>query len=291
MLAVYAIGSGLGHRTRVGLAVAQLGAALDPAGRSDDPAPVVLSGRPEDVPDPLGALAATGATALLVDTFPAGFSGELTATAVREALGPDAHLTHLARLLRWDAYRLRVGGDPLCFDVVHRVEPLAPAHDRWLHQQSAAVLDLDLGADATRRAAVTDTEVADAVAARARFGRSCWAVVHSGPPVEVAILVDEARALIRASGSDGQGGGAVDLVVLTLADTASVLAGLDVPILTGLRPSAMAPLVDGLVTAAGFNTLRELAPWRDRHHVVPFARRYDDQFARARRYSASEPPR
>ena len=33
----------------------------------------------------------------------------------------------------------------------------------------------------------------------------------------------------------------------------------------------------GIVTAAGFNTVRELAPYRDRHVCVPFDRRLDDQ--------------
>lgn len=35
-----------------------------------------------------------------------------------------------------------------------------------------------------------------------------------------------------------------------------------------------------LVSAAGFNTMRELLPFRDKHHVLPFARRYDNQFWR-----------
>ncbi len=45
----------------------------------------------------------------------------------------------------------------------------------------------------------------------------------------------------------------------------------------------------GIVTAAGFNTVRELAPYRDRHVCVPFDRRLDDQPARRLRLGASGP--
>ena len=45
----------------------------------------------------------------------------------------------------------------------------------------------------------------------------------------------------------------------------------------------------GIVTAAGFNTVRELAPYRDRHVCVPFDRRLDDQHARWLRRGASGP--
>ena len=41
------------------------------------------------------------------------------------------------------------------------------------------------------------------------------------------------------------------------------------------------PHAEGIVTAAGFNPMRETAGLRARHCVVPFARALDDQFARA----------
>jgi predicted glycosyltransferase len=43
----------------------------------------------------------------------------------------------------------------------------------------------------------------------------------------------------------------------------------------------------GIVTAAGFNAVRELAPYRERHVCVPFERRLDDQRARWLRREAS----
>ena len=42
-------------------------------------------------------------------------------------------------------------------------------------------------------------------------------------------------------------------------------------------------LADRLITACGFNVMRETIPHRDRHRFLPFERRFDDQFLRAAR--------
>ena len=46
------------------------------------------------------------------------------------------------------------------------------------------------------------------------------------------------------------------------------------------------PTADRIVTGGGFNAVRQTEAWSDRHLVVPFERRFDDQFARARRVRA-----
>jgi hypothetical protein len=38
---------------------------------------------------------------------------------------------------------------------------------------------------------------------------------------------------------------------------------------------------DHIITGGGFNAIHETAPYRDRHTAVPFARKLDDQYARA----------
>ena len=280
MLAVYAVGSGLGHRTRVARALAALGLEAEER--------LVIEGPPETIRAIGPRLAASGADHLLVDTFPAGFAGELTADAVAGALGPDVEVTLLARRLRWDAYRPVVGDRPLRFRTVHVVDRLDPAHRAWLGTVCRDIRSLALPApppSATERERAARI-LAGAVGARAAGpGRPLWTVIHSGPAVEVALLVDEARARAAASAQSPC------IVVVTTADTAALLPGLGVPVVTGLDAPAVAPHADLLVTAAGWNTLNELRSYRARHHVVPFARRFDDQFARARDYGTIDPPR
>jgi hypothetical protein len=38
-----------------------------------------------------------------------------------------------------------------------------------------------------------------------------------------------------------------------------------------------------IISAAGWNIVRQAAPWRDRHRMLPFPRLFDDQFTRAAR--------
>ena len=91
--------------------------------------------------------------------------------------------------------------------------------------------------------------------------------MHSGPAREV-------RALTRAA--DERRGGAPLHVVTPIA--VDGLPG-DAELVRG-DPGRAALRPRGIVTAAGFNTVRELAPYRDRHVCVPFDRRLDDQHGR-----------
>ena len=42
-----------------------------------------------------------------------------------------------------------------------------------------------------------------------------------------------------------------------------------------------------IISAAGFNVMIETEAWRDKHHVLPQPRRFDDQYLRAARRRAA----
>jgi hypothetical protein len=44
------------------------------------------------------------------------------------------------------------------------------------------------------------------------------------------------------------------------------------------------PLADRILTACGFNVMRQTAAYRQQHRFLPFPRRFDDQFLRAARH-------
>ncbi len=50
------------------------------------------------------------------------------------------------------------------------------------------------------------------------------------------------------------------------------------------RARPYAQLTARLITAAGFNIMRQAAPYRAQHRPLPFSRRFDDQFARVARW-------
>jgi len=88
-----------------------------------------------------------------------------------------------------------------------------------------------------------------------------WLVAHSGDDDEIQHLTGYAREL-------------------------QSIEGIDAPIVVARRTFPLAPLLARaarIVSAAGFNIMLETQAWRQKHHVVPLPRRYDDQFTRAAR--------
>ena len=196
-----------------------------------------------------------GASEFVVDAFPAGLGGELDASVVP----PGTRVTHLARLLRWPEYAGCLPDRPLRFDRTWLVEPVG--HEDYLASVSERVAPLRLA----------EPPADDGV------GPGGWLVVHSGPAEETLELVAYARETAR------------------LEDARPALT-----VVSPYRPEALEPDVghldvypawplfdraERIITAAGCNAVRQAAPWRERHRMVPFPRRYDDQFARAARHA------
>lgn len=84
-------------------------------------------------------------------------------------------------------------------------------------------------------------------------------VVHSGPAEEVEELIAYAHDR-----------GAPDVLVANVYPARHLY-----------------PAAARIVTAAGFNTMLETRQWAHKHDVVPFPRRFDDQFLRAARRRVS----
>ncbi|TDC44743.1 hypothetical protein E1281_32820 [Actinomadura sp. KC345] len=255
MILCYASGDGLGHLTRLRSALHTL--------RLDGPVTVVtgspfagdarVTGGWQVVRSAPGT-AGPAPDEVIVDAFPAGLKGELT----RGRIPPGARVTHLARLLRWDVYAPTLPADPPRFDRTFVLEPLASGHEAYLRGVSDELLPL----------ALTDppSEPVDA---------DGWLIVHSGPEPETLELVAYAHDLASVEGVRPP----MTLVSPQRPDgLAPEVRHLDV--YPACRPG---PNVERIVTAAGFNAVRQFAPWRAIHRMLPFPRSLDDQFTRAAR--------
>jgi hypothetical protein len=236
VIVCYARGGGLGHLTRVRayLHTVHPGA---PA--------TILTEWPGDISD------ISGISEVVVDAFPAGLDGEVE-------VPPGVRVVHLARLLRWDAYRPLISR-PVRFDQTWLCEPVGEPHLAYLRSVSVRVDPLELeDPPATAPALPGD-----------------WLIVHSGPPEEIMELVAYARESAALEGADPR------LVLVSPAappELPADVAHLDVYPVWPLFASA-----ERIVSAAGFNVVRQAAPYRDKHRMVPFPRRFDDQFTRAAR--------
>jgi hypothetical protein len=269
VIAYYALGGGLGHLVRGRAVIDALGvrneaAFLTASSFADDAR--VTGGVPvlrvpaelEDDPDALRDwIEDLALDELILDAFPAGILGELC--------GFDAApVRHVARLLRWERYAARLPGRPLPrFTETLVLEPLHEPHARALAQAGGRLRVFDL------------LPVEMLAPARAALDGPHWLVVHAGPSSEVAELVAYATERMGAEGTPAR------LAVIAPARPDELPPG---AVWRDAHPAApFLGAAERIVSAAGFNIMREAAPYAGKHHVVPFDRPLDDQYTRAAR--------
>ena len=269
MIVAYAMGGGLGHLRRARAVLDRLAPGSDrvflTASRFAGGDGVIrVPRRLADFPAAFArwlrqTLHSLRPEAVLVDAFPLGILGELADASVL----PDVPLWHSARLLRWDRYRAAFSGAPRRYDAVFAVEEPTPDHEVFLRAFSREFSRIDLAVEKTGN----PREKSDKQAPH-------WLVVHSGPAAEVH------RLLEFASGSERD---------LPVKPEFLVVSPRDISLPRGAarisHPRAWELFAHAgrIVTACGFNAMREAAPYAGKHLFLPFARRFDDQPLRAAR--------
>jgi len=275
MIVYYAAGGGLGHATRARRVLDAL-RIEDAVIVASAPADARVTGRYRVVQAPCD-LRALDPERIIADAFPLGMFGELADVGVP--------LDYVARLLRWDEYRRCVPHPLPRFGTTYLAEEVTHA----VPSERVVALDLRVDAapapferivDLTRSAGVLAGWTGGVPpprrdGAQPAVGTTAlpWLVVHSGPESEVRELVAYAEELQRIEG---------DASEIVVASQCGI--GVDI-----IPASALFAGAKRIVSAAGFNVMLETEPYRDKHHIVPMPRRFDDQFARAarRRYDSS----
>lgn len=271
MIAVYAMGGGLGHLARARCVLQALGcASADAAILSASPLACGSECGPNIVAVPrrlahsraeFGAwlkkmLRALAPAAVVVDAFPLGIIGELADPRVL----PEVPLYHVARLLKWNVYRDAFAGTPRKYQASYVVEALAAEHGKFLAENSERVLPLELS---PYRKSRTENP----------FGKNpAWLIVHSGPAAEVRALIEFASRQTKNT---------APRFVVVSPRAIDLPAGVER--IAHPRAWELFPHAERIVTACGFNSMREAAPWRAKHLFLPLERRFDDQHLRAER--------
>jgi hypothetical protein len=288
MILYYALGGGLGHLVRARAVAHTLGiedrmTVLSGSVHADDPrvtGPLHVRRVPLRLErDPVGCrdwliqiMRELQPEELFLDTFPAGILGELAG----RGFPADVRMRHVARLVRREVLAELFGPAGPTFETCYMLEELGTEHCERLAARAGSVERLELtdppcvspGDDAAQQLAATIES------RHAAF----WLVVHSGPAEEVGELLRLATDMRSMENVE------VDFVVLTRVPIAAVPARTFVH---DLHPAALLfRSAQRIISAGGFNTLRQATPWRGKHVILPFARRWDDQFERAARYRA-----
>jgi hypothetical protein len=272
MILYYAVGGGLGHLTRGRRVLETLGLAENAAlvtaspyasdSRVTGSIPVIhvpphLEHAPDEHRTWLRALISQHPVErLIADAFPGGIQGELS--------GLPIPIDHVARILRLDEYLRQSGA--LQTDVIPRfgttwiVEDLTPDHEAFVRTHSDRVETLDL-----------PRETFETPASAEDF----WLLVHSGPEDEVQELIAYTATLRDLDATPPP------RILVASRCIVALPSGFEP---TNEYPAArLFPSASRIISAAGFNVMHETAPWAAKHDVVPFPRRFDNQYLRASR--------
>lgn len=275
MIFYYAMGGGLGHLTRARAVVQTLGihdevTVLTASPFAADPR-VHGQLRMARVPDGIvggsdvyrewvaSQIGRQRPTTFIVDAFPGGLFGELCDWRGARSL----RMWHVARRVRWDAYAPRLHGQSPRFDLTWIVEPLDAAQMPFVSRHSSRTASLTL-----------DDPAPPAASLPSDLPNQWWLVAHAGPRHETEELIAyalETRAMERSRA------GIVVATPYVLGDLPPVCRHVDVyPV------SVLFRRAERIFTGGGFNSVRQLAPWRHKHRILPFPRALDDQYARVR---------
>lgn len=274
-VAYYAMGGGLGHLVRARAVLATLGLEADghvlsASVHARDPrvlGPLTPHAPPKECDEHPAVLAnwvertldELAAETLFVDVFPGGLLGEIA----RPLWKPGTRLCYVGRLLRWPEYQPRLRAPLPRFDHAYLVEPLHPDHQAAVAAVCGQVEDLHL----------EDSPAPPAP----RLPENTWVVLHSGPPEEVAELLAYARDIKSSEGIEAE---------LRVVGPATAGAAVDTP-LPEFPAAGYFQQATRVITACGFNVMRQSLGALARHHFMPFARPLDDQFTRAARRRVS----
>ena len=196
---------------------------------------------------------------LYIDSFPVGLRGELN--GLSDCL-PSLRLNLVARALTWAAYQPFVR-QPNEFDKCLVVEALSGDYTAFLTRYSKSLESFPL----------RSVHLPEIVPSWVKLPKVYCAVVHSGPNTEVMALLTYAERRLRMQKRD------IPIVIFSPTAESAKFGGYRV-----IRQVSLKSLLGGaqvLVSAAGFNTVNEMSGSGCEHWMVPFCRRYDDQYGRA----------
>jgi hypothetical protein len=202
---------------------------------------------------------------LYIDCFPIGIYGELNGLSERL---PLVKLTLISRYIKWESYQHLIKQSNQ-FEKVYYVEDNSRSQLAYLSMCSQQFQSLLLPL-----LKETEEEQVDVTFFTKRQENNYCLIVHSGSNEEVCQLISYAIQKLRLSNL------CYPLVLASPWGIPDGYADKDIvwlnmyPINSYIKKAAI------VVSAAGFNLVHEVSLAKKTHWLLPFERKYDDQFAR-----------
>lgn len=201
-------------------------------------------------------------TEIFIDTFPLGIIGELNEFDFR-----NIKINYVARLLKWNAYSRLISGNTPKFQNTFLLEPPEEEHKNFISQHSEQTTQLEL--------IYPPIEFSDNAKSIIKNHSPFWLIIHSGKEEETSELLDYADEMRRIEQSD--------LSLILIAPNFSSPIPSKTFHYDFYPASHLFSHAERIISGCGFNIMNQAREFRDKHFVIPFPRRYDDQYARTSR--------
>lgn len=193
----------------------------------------------------------------VIDTFSHGILGELNGLNWEKT-----RLSYITRRLKWERYKDRAVSE-IEFKKTYILETPEQEHLEFIKSFSGEIVEYDLlypehDIDRNSRLALDS-------------GKEKWFVVHSGPVGEVGRLISYARQSAAGMSADP------DLLVISQVNPSVK----DTWWCDTCPVHGYFKFASRLITACGFNIMKQASRREIPHDYFPFNRKYDDQFWRA----------
>ena len=193
-----------------------------------------------------------------LDSFPAGILGEFADFDFGKT-----EVFYVARLLKWKNHSHFLSDNSLNFKKTFVLENLETEHQKFIEKSSEEIESFDL---IYPKFEFEEKKIEKIVSQNSPF----WLIVHAGNEEETRELLDyaeEMREIEKAT---------VKLILIS-PNCDLYENSFDIYPASMLFPSA-----ERIFTAGGFNAIKQTEQFRSKHFFLPFERRFDDQFARAK---------
>ncbi len=204
---------------------------------------------------------------LVTDSFPWGLRGEWLGPPE-----PGLRVVHLARILKiadyMEAMKVNVDSAPP-FHASIIAERIPPEQEKALALGRFPSVRLE---GRIRLEGLPAPPLPEELCEPLDAGKLVLAV-HSGPEREIKTLMDRANR---------EAGKTADAAVTLISPREP--AGFAAPWLEYFPASALYGRAAMVVTAAGYNSMAEMSPYREKHVAIAFDRTYDDQALRVKDY-------
>lgn len=194
---------------------------------------------------------------LVIDAFPGGILGELCDLPELE----NIKIEYIARILKVEAYKKRLTGNLPHVDKIWHIEPIASDQEAWLKTMGAPIERLNLKYPVP----IEHLNIS--------FSENTWLIVHSGSESELFQLWEYAKDSALLEGNKPA------YAVVGQCNRPDFLPSF-VPYYIEYPVTHLLLKAAKVISAAGFNMMKQMDDMRVKHLVLPFVRPLDDQFIR-----------